>query len=97
MAVFIALMLVRLSKCLKQIIEIELNNRVKNPNWPAGYLQAWLRIWTRDYHEQIQLVVRAGLELKASKLQVQLSNHPATLPSSKVTLYYSELSQKTQD
>ena len=89
-------MLVQLNKCLKQIIQIELN-MVKNPNWPAGYLQVWLRIWTWDYHEQIQLVVRAGLELRVSALQVQLSNHPATLPSSKVTLYYSELSQKKQD
>ena len=32
MAVFIALVLVGLSKCLKQIIQIELN-RVKNPSW----------------------------------------------------------------
>ena len=89
-------MLVRLSKCQKQIIQIELN-RVKNPNWPAGYLQAWLRIWTRYYREQIQLVVRVELELRASALQVQLSNLSATLPPSKVTLYYSELSQKKQD
>ena len=88
-------MLVRLSKCLKQIIQMELN--MKNPNWPASYFQAWLRIWTWHYREQIQLVVREGLELRASSLQVQLSNHSATLPSSKVTLYYSELSQKTQD
>ena len=69
-------MLVQLSKCLKQLIQIELN-RVKNPNWPAGYLQAWLRIWTQDYCEQIQLVVRAGLELRVSESQVQLSNHSA--------------------
>ena len=89
-------MLVQLNKCLKQIIQIELN-MVKNPNWPAGYLQAWLRIWTRDYREQIQVVVRVGLELRVSELQVQLSNHPSTPPPSKVTLYYSELSQKTQD
>ena len=72
-------MVVWLSKCLKEIIQIELN-MVKNPNWPAGYLQAWLRIWTRDYREQIQLVVRAGLELSAYALQVQLSNYSATLP-----------------
>ena len=50
-----------------------------------------------DYHEQSELVVRVGLELRVSESQVQLSNHPATLPSNKVTLYYSELSQKTQD
>ena len=27
---------------------------------PAGYLQAWLRIWTQDYWEPIQLAFRAG-------------------------------------
>ena len=27
---------------------------------PAGYLQAWLRIWTWDYREQIQLAFRPG-------------------------------------
>ena len=56
------------------IIQIK-HNRVKNPNWPdaapAGYLQAWPRIWTRDYREQIQLAVRAGLELGDSELKVQ--------------------------
>ena len=46
---------------------------------PAGYLQAWPRIWTRDYREQMQLAVRAGLEFGASELQVQSSNHSATL------------------
>ena len=30
---------------------------------PAGYLQAWPSIWTRDYCEQIQLAFRAGREL----------------------------------
>ena len=48
---------------------------------PAGYLQAWPRISTRSCHEQIQMAVRAGLELGASKLQVQRSNHSATLPA----------------
>ena len=71
-------MLVGPSKCLKRIIQIELN-RVKNPNWPEAnqlaILQAWTRIWTRDYREQIQLAVRAGLELGASELQVQRSKH----------------------
>ena len=33
-----------------------------------------------DYREQIQLAVRAGLELGASELQVQRSNRSATLP-----------------
>ena len=37
---------------------------------PAGYLQARLRVWTRDYRKQIQLAVRVGLELGASELQV---------------------------
>ena len=41
---------------------------------PAGYLQAWLRVWTRDYP-----AVRVGLELGASELQVQRSHHSATL------------------
>ena len=36
-------------------------------------LEAWPRICTLDYHEQIKLAVRAGLELRASKLQVQCS------------------------
>ena len=36
-------------------------------------LEAWPRICTLDYHEQIKLAVRAGLELRASKLQVQRS------------------------
>ena len=34
---------------------------------PAGYLQAWSRIWTRDYREQIQQAVMAGLELESSE------------------------------
>ena len=36
-------------------------------------------MWTQDYREQIQLVVREGLELRASELQVQLSNHDLLL------------------
>ena len=43
-------------------------------------LQAWPRIYSQDYREQIQLAVRAGLELGASELHVQRSNHSATLP-----------------
>ena len=46
---------------------------------PVGYLQAWSRIWTRDYGKQIQPAVRVGLELGASELQVQRSHHSATL------------------
>ena len=33
-----------------------------------------------DYREQIQLAVRAGLELGASELQVPRANRSATLP-----------------
>ena len=35
LAVFIALMLVGPTKCMKQIIQIE-HNMVKNPNWPEA-------------------------------------------------------------
>ena len=41
---------------------------VKNPNWYGANQLA------------IQLAVRAGLELGASELEVQCSNHSATLP-----------------
>ena len=47
---------------------------------PVGYLQAWSRIWTWEYRQQIQLAVRAGRQLGASGLQVQRSNRSATLP-----------------
>ena len=47
---------------------------------PAGYLKAWSKILTRDYCEQIQLAVRAGLELGASELKVQrLTTRPSCL------------------
>ena len=36
------------------------------------------RSWTRDYLEQIQLVVRAGLELGVFRFQVQRPNHAAS-------------------
>jgi len=46
---------------------------------PACYLQAWPeRIWTRDYREQIQLAVGAGLEQGASKSSA-LTNRPRCL------------------
>ena len=41
-------------------------------------LQVLPRIWTRDYREQIQLAVRAGLQLGVSGLQAQGSNRSAT-------------------
>ena len=57
-------MLVGPSKCLKQTIQLKSQMAEGKP---AGYLQAWPRIWTRDYREQIQVVVRAGLEQGASE------------------------------
>ena len=45
-------------------MQIEHDRNKKKP-WrrqPVGYLQAWLRIWTRDDQEQIQQVVKVGLE-----------------------------------
>ena len=54
-------------------------NRIKNLNWPnayanAGYLHAWtLRIWTQDYGEQIQPVIRVGIDPSASELSNALS------------------------
>ena len=59
-----ALVLVGPSKCLKQIIQLKSQMAEGKP---AGYLQTWPRIWTRDYREQIQVVVRAGLEQGASE------------------------------
>ena len=45
LAVYIALMLVHPSKCLKQIIQKKLN-RVKNPNWPEPNQLVILQAWT---------------------------------------------------
>jgi len=90
LAVFIALVLVGLSKCLKQIIQIELS-RVKNPSW----LEAnQLAIYKHDQgfelgttvNKSSYLAVRAGLALGASELQVRRSNHSATLPPFSVAL-----------
>ena len=50
-------MLVGPNKCLKQIIQIELN-RVENPNWSEA---------NQNYREQIQQVASAGLELGDSE------------------------------
>ena len=47
---------------------------------PVGYLQVQLGSWTRDYQEQIQRVVRAGLEPGISGSQGKRPNHWATLP-----------------
>ena len=56
-------------------------NRLRIPTGrPVGYVQARPRSWTRDYLEQIQLVVRAGSELWIFRFQVRRPNHSATLP-----------------
>ena len=73
-----------MNKCLKQIIQIELN-KVKNPNL-AGPNQ--LAIYKRGRGFELgtteskssSVEVRAGLELGTSELQVLRSNHSATLP-----------------
>ena len=64
------------------------NNLKLNITWlkiPAGRRRtSWLFIkraddWTRDCREQIQLVVRAGLEPGAIEFQVQRSKRSASL------------------
>ena len=50
---------------------------------PVGYIQAQPRSWAKYYLEQIQLVVRAGLELGISRFQVRHLDHSVTLPPSK--------------
>ena len=62
-------------------------NRVKNPNWPEANQLAIYKHGrgfelVTTVNESMQLAVRAGLELGASELQVQRSNHSATLPPS---------------
>ena len=82
-AVFIAQMLVRPSKQLKQILQIE-HNIVKNPNWPeANQLAIYKR--GRGFElgrteKQIQVVARAGLEPGTTGLRVRHADHSATLP-----------------
>ena len=61
------------------------HNMFTDPNWPeanqlAIYKRGRQRIGTRDYPEQIQQAVRAGLKFGASRFQVQRSNRSATLP-----------------
>ena len=44
-------------------MQIEHNrNKKTRRRQPVGYLQAWLRIWTRDNQEQIQQVAKVGLK-----------------------------------
>ena len=58
-------MLVRPSKQLKQIVQIE-HNIVKNPNWPEANQLAVYKggrgFELRATEKQIQVVARAGLE-----------------------------------
>ena len=49
-------------------------------NWTHNNSQVQLGSWTRDYQEQIQRVVRAGLEPEISGSQGKRSNHLAILP-----------------
>ena len=47
---------------------------------PVGYLKAWLRIWTRDNHEQIQQVASSAGWVRLAGLQVSHADHSAALP-----------------
>ena len=79
---FIAQVLVGLSKQLKQIIQIQ-HNIVKNPNWPeANQLAIYKR--GRGFEllatvKQIQVVLRTGLEPGTARLQVRHTDYAATL------------------
>ena len=61
------------------------HNRVKNPNWPeANQLAIYERdrgFELEDYRERIQLAVRTGLEIGATKLQNKRSNRSSSLPA----------------
>ena len=77
---FIAQVLMRLSKHPKQIFQFD-HNIVKNPNW----LQE--AIYKRGFEcgateKQIQVVVRAGLKpgTAGNKLQVRHADHLAMVP-----------------
>ena len=35
-------------------------SNLKGLSIQTGYFQAWPRIWTRDYREQIQLALKSG-------------------------------------
>ena len=65
-------------KQLKQIIQIE-HNIVKNPNWPEANQLAIYKsgrgFELRATAEQIQLVVRAGLEPRFAWLRVERADH----------------------
>ena len=62
------------------------HNGIKNPNWPEANHWPFSRVvedLTNLGLEEIQLVVRVGLEPGASELQVQHSYRLATLPPHK--------------
>ena len=71
------------SKQLKQIIQIE-HNIVKNPNCPeANQLAIYKRgrgFELEATEKQIQVVIRAGLELGTAGLRDRHADHSATLP-----------------
>jgi len=54
---------------------------------PIGYVKAELRSWTKHYLEQIQLVVKAELELRISRFQLRRPNHLATFPPGNSTIF----------
>ena len=60
------------------------HNMVKNPNWhEADQLAIFKRgrgVELRATEKQLQIVVRAGLELGTSGLQVRRPNHSTMLP-----------------
>ena len=74
------------------VVVEDLNSGLPRTNPGSGHSGTWTRglriqvrrsrIWTRDYREQIQLAVRAGLERGTCRMQFQRSNHWAKLPSS---------------
>ena len=58
----------------------ELNRLTIPTGRPVGYAQVQPRSWTKDYLEQIQLVVRAGLELEVFRFQIDtLTTRPRWL------------------
>ena len=62
------------SKTLKQIIQIQLNNRITNPNQQEASSWLFTSMAERELgtdREQIQLVARAGLEPGTAGLRVR--------------------------
>ena len=80
---FIAQVLVGPSKQLKQVFHSK-HNIVNNPNWPqADQLAIYKRgrgFELEATEKQIQVVIRAGLELGTAGLRDRHADHSATLP-----------------